>query len=243
MTDKIEYYGKILKGALIHLLRTQTLDLAVFDGKRVAVIGPASSAYEEENGQYIDNFDVVVRINRSLWQLEKRPTEPKYVGTKTTVLFHQLMEESLHTGELNEALLKKYGLQHLVFSRSATRSGVRKVMQYYSVYPNSYPITLLDRDLYRRIAEPFGGPRLKPTNGYNALFTVLESNFRELYISGITFYRTPYAKGYRDDADSYQQLLDKGWHNPDVEFENFKRKLRTVGQKNIILDNGLKSIL
>ena len=209
----------------------------------MAVIGPASSAYEEENGEYIDNFDVVVRINRALWQMEKKDHETKYVGSKTTLLFHQLMEESLHTGELNYELLHKYGLEHLVFSRSTTRSGLRKVMQYYAAYPDAYPITLLDKDLYARLSEPFNTPRLKPTNGYNALFTVLESNFRELYISGITFYRTPYAKGYRDNADSYQQLLDKGWHNPDIEFKNFKKKLNSIRRKNVILDRGLESIL
>jgi hypothetical protein len=244
MVQQLINSGRLLKYIPRFLADTETLKLDFFAGKRVAVVGPASSAYEKEMADYIDGFDVVVRVNRAVEQFEKKPERNKYVGTKTTLLFHQLMRHSLNTGEIDGNLLRRYGVEHLVFNRSTTRSGIRKVLEYYEQNPNGYPITLLDRDLYRTICRPFEEPqRLRPTNGYIALAAVLMADFEEVYITGLTFYRTPYAPGYRDNAASYDQMLVEGWHNPDVEFEEFKKLVKSQPEKRILLDDGLKSLI
>ena len=36
-----------------------------FKNKRIAVIGAANSAFSEKNGSYIDDFDIVVRVNKA----------------------------------------------------------------------------------------------------------------------------------------------------------------------------------
>ncbi len=62
----------------------------VFKGKRVAVIGAADSAFEKENGEYIDQFDYVIRINKAPYSwLEKNE---KYTGKKTDIWFHSFFE-------------------------------------------------------------------------------------------------------------------------------------------------------
>ena len=59
-----------------------------FRDKRIAVIGAADTAFEAENGSFIDSFDIVVRVNKALhtW----RPEQEKFIGKKTDVLFHSL---------------------------------------------------------------------------------------------------------------------------------------------------------
>ena len=36
-----------------------------YRNKRVAIVGAADSAFEEKNGKYIDEHDVVVRVNKA----------------------------------------------------------------------------------------------------------------------------------------------------------------------------------
>jgi hypothetical protein len=242
MNRKTTKFDLLWKGLPQHVLRTKMVTLDLFHNKRVAIVGPASTAYVEEKGNYIDNFDIVIRLSRALFQFENKPETRAFVGTKTTMLFHQLMGKSLSTGEIDQALLRKYNVDRLVFSRSSTRNGIRKVLAYYCKHPGGYPVSLLDPNIYKRIAAPFTAPRLKPTNGYNALATVLQSQFQELFITGITFFRTPYSKGYRDD-EQMTRIVAEGWHNPDFEYELFTRLLEENSHKNIIMDDGLLAIL
>ena len=62
----------------------------IFNNKRIAIVGPASSALENENGFLIDGFDYVVRINKALitWNTENE----KFLGTRTDILFHNFHE-------------------------------------------------------------------------------------------------------------------------------------------------------
>lgn len=64
-------------------------DESWFKGKRVAIIGGADSAYKEKLGEYIDSFDVVVRINNGVRVIEKYKD---YIGHRTNFLFHSLYD-------------------------------------------------------------------------------------------------------------------------------------------------------
>ena len=70
----------------------EDFDLSYYKNKTIAIVGPASTALLEKKGDYIDSFDIVVRINRSINNyLEKT----EYLGSKTDILFHGLNESAI----------------------------------------------------------------------------------------------------------------------------------------------------
>ena len=103
-----------LRAILRGIITTRTFyPEKVFKNKRVAIIGAADSAFEGENGRFIDSFDVVVRINKALvtWSAEKE----LFIGKKTDVLFHSFYEnESSGGGPIQFKNFKGFGLKFLV---------------------------------------------------------------------------------------------------------------------------------
>lgn len=67
-----------------------------FSGKKVAVVGPADSAFEVQNGKKIDAFDFVIRINKApgTWN----PDNEKFLGSKTDIWFHSFFENKVSGG-------------------------------------------------------------------------------------------------------------------------------------------------
>jgi len=88
---------------------------------------------------------------------------------------------------------------------------------------------------------------LKPTVGFTALVSALESECEELFITGFTFFKTPYAKGYRDHlidlGENKKHFKKQGIHDADLEYKLFKTYLKDSKCKLVTLDNKLTQIL
>ena len=52
--------------------------------KKVIIVGPAESLLERGDGQFIDSFDVVVRVNRGIEPTLKNNDK---LGTRTDILY------------------------------------------------------------------------------------------------------------------------------------------------------------
>lgn len=215
----------------------------IFKGKRIAIIGAASSAYEKELGKYIDSFDLVIRINKALttWKKENEA----FIGTKTDILFHSFYENNQSGGgPLDFQLYEQRNVQYVV-NPNNNSEGWRLNYNFYKKY-NLFKITyLLSKAYYQVMAQPFNV--LRPTVGYAALYSVLKSPFKEVYITGFTFFKTPYGKGYRDDLVDMEankrHIKAQGLHDPDIEFREFLRMLETNKGKSIIMDDTLRAIV
>jgi hypothetical protein len=92
---------------------------------------------------------------------------------------------------------------------------------------------------------PFG--ELKPTMGYAALWCVLNSDFKEVFITGFTFFKTPYSKGYRDhllDMNSNAlHIKNQGVHDPELEFQEFLKLIKEKRNSQVFMDPQLKAII
>ena len=215
----------------------------IFKGKRIAVIGAASSAYEKELGKYIDSFDVVIRINKALttW----RPENEVFIGTKTDILFHSFYENTQSGGgPLNFQLFEQRNVKYIV-NPINNKEGWRLNYNFYKKYNVFKKTYLLSKACYCAMVQPFNG--LKPTVGYAALYSILKSPFKEVYITGFTFFKTPYGKGYRDDLVDMEankrHIKAQGIHDPDIEFREFLIMLEKNKGKSIILDDTLRAIV
>src|SRR5688572_8915743 len=81
-----------LVGFLLMMRYTREFDQNVLKNKRVAIVGPASSAYQTNRGEFIDSFDFVIRINKSPLVVKDGKFKAD-IGSKTDILFHSFFEK------------------------------------------------------------------------------------------------------------------------------------------------------
>lgn len=233
-----------LKGVILTLSYTRKFDVNILRGKRVAIIGAANSAYNTNKGVYIDSFDFVVRVNKApLLLRDGKGTHD--IGTKLDILFHSFFENDFSGGgPLDFALYDKLGIRYVI-NPIPTYFGYRGIFNFYKKYLLRKEVYTLAYTPYKIMEKAFG--HYRPTTGFCALHSVLEADFKELFITGFTFFKTAYADGYRDPMKEAEQakkyIKDSNIHSPDIEYEEFKKLLRKNSFKKIEMDETLKQIL
>lgn len=216
-----------------------------FKNKRVAVIGAADSAFEEENGEYLNNFDFIVRVNKAPHSLT--PDKHKFIGSRTDVLFHSFFESFKDGGggPIDWELYREQGIRFVINPHSNPK-GLRDHLNFYKRNLNSKTTFLLPPSLYKDLKNSFGD--LVPTVGFSSLYAVLSAQCQEVYITGFTFFKTPYADDYRDDLKDVKKndsfMKKQGFHNPDLELREFIKKLQQVKKMTKVkMDPALNDIM
>ena len=217
-----------------------------FAGKKIAIVGPADSAFEVENGKKIDSFDYVVRINKApgTWN----STNEKFIGTKTDIWFHSFFENKISGGgPLSREIMNTREISKIINPRTSF-DAYRRTFNFFRKYgrPENTKICHLPIGFYKSIDQNFP-EGLRPTVGFTALVSALESACEELFITGFTFFKTPYAKGYRDHLidlkENKKHFKKQGIHDADLEYTLFKDYLKNSKCKQITLDDKLTQIL
>jgi hypothetical protein len=219
-------------------------DFSLLQGKRIALVGPADSAYNTGKGDYIDGFDYVVRVNRAPYLVDAGKHVGD-IGTKTDILYHSFYENNESGGgALDLAMYRKQGLKYLINPRN-NLAGLHTSLVFYKKYGLAQKVYTLPRWLSQSIDNsiyPF-----RPTIGFMALMSLIQSDCAELYITGFTFYKTDFGAGYRDHIRTKDQATDfikrVGIHNIEQEFQGFFKTLKSVDRNNIELDPVLENII
>lgn len=233
-----------LKGLGLAWAHIEQFDSSYFRSKRIAIVGPASSAFNTGKGKDIDGYDIVVRVNKSALTIDAGKSTSD-IGSRTDILFHCFLENMYSGGgPLDFDMYRRQGIQYVINPRNEW-TGLRNSYNYYKKYLSSQKTYVLPRGLYKRIASSLSG--FRPTTGYSALYTLLEAEFDELYITGFTFFKTAYGSGYRDEMKESAQarnfMSEVGLHNPDVELQEFKKLVKRHAGKRVVLDRELSDIL
>ncbi|MEB2782434.1 glycosyltransferase family 29 protein [Algoriphagus sp. C2-6-M1] len=234
-----------IKGLNLLVRHFRAFDFSILKGKRIALVGPADSAYNTDKGEYIDGFDFVVRVNRAPY-IVASGKHMKDIGSRTDILYHSFFEnDESGGGVLDLEMYKKQGLKYLINPRNS-KLGYQTSLVFYRKYNLRQDVFTLDSRLHKTICKPLGKSR--PTIGYMALMSLLMADFSELYITGFTFYRTDFGAGYRDhikDKDDAKTFINKmGIHEIEKEYCLFKKEVDLIRSKNrIVLDSVLSSIL
>jgi hypothetical protein len=241
------FFSKIYKagyGLFLFWRYEKPFDISLLKGRRIAIVGPASSAFGAGRGSYIDGFDYVIRINKAPFQLRDGKFAQD-IGTRTDILFHSFFENEFSGGgPLDFGLYDAMGIRYVI-NPIPTFFGKRVTFNFYKKYLLPRIVYTLPAAPYRAIVKPFG--RFRPTTGFCALHLVLQAEFSELFITGFTFFKTPYGDNYRDAlqdvAVNKKYIQDSAIHNPDVEYEQFKVLLSEARSKAIVTDATLQAIL
>jgi len=214
-----------------------------FYKQRVAIIGAADSILDNKNGKLIDEYDIVIRINKAPhnWSIDKSD----YLGTKFTFLYHSFFENDFSGGgTIDWDLYEKLGIKKVI-NPNNSKIGLRSHLNYFKRNLNFNRTYILSKKSSKNIQNNFDD--LIPTVGCSALLSVLQSECKEVFITGFTFFKTPYLDGYREDLQSLKvnndHIAKQGLHDPDMEFTVFKKALSHSSCDIIKLDSKLQQIL
>jgi hypothetical protein len=239
--NKIINYAR---GLILLVKHFRSFDFSILRGKRVAIVGPADSAYATGKGKYIDGFDYVVRVNRAPYLVNTGKYDQD-IGSKTDILYHSFYEnDESGGGILDLEMYRKQGLKYLINPRNC-KLGYQTTLVFYRKYNIRQDVYTLPGNLHSIICKPFGKSR--PTIGFMALASLLLSDVSELYITGFTFYRTDFGAGYRDhikDKEAAKAFINKmGIHEIEIEFQSFLTALSLTKIKNVVMDPILEGIV
>ena len=243
----MNYLKKIFKavwGLLLLIRYTREFDVNLLKNKRLALVGPASSAYNTNRGAFIDEFDYVIRINKAPGLVRDGKFKSD-IGAKTDILFHSFVENEFSGGgPLNFNLFDELGIQYVI-NPIPSFFGKRVIFNFYKKYLLKRSVYILPKKPYAEVMKAFGA--FRPTTGFGALKMAMEAEAVELYITGFTFFKTPYGDGYRDplkDVDKNRKYIkDEKIHNPDIEFEQFLKMYSKNNHVRIVLDSTLEQIV
>ncbi|WP_447643054.1 MULTISPECIES: glycosyltransferase family 29 protein [Chitinophagaceae] len=235
--DKAIYLNQCKKKALYGF------DSDWFKNKRVAIVGGANSAFKKPLGRFIDDFDVVVRVNKGVEMIEKHS---EMIGTRTDFLFHSLFEQpgGLASSPITLDLWKKHDVKHLFFCHNVESEKYGVNMEKFLIkYRGQYRVTQMTPKMHeanmQTIAPYF------PTTGFIAINTIMQCMPASLYITGITFFKTAHQSDYREGSVETWNAINNGIesnHSPDAEYQYFIGLYKKYG-KTIELDDTLKLIL
>lgn len=202
-------------------------------GKRVAIVGPASTLQGLSLGELIDSYDVVVRLNASL------PLNAESLcdyGARTDILYHCMIEKG---GREFWQLVDGWGLRFICSSFPNKAWGsFQNNMDYYMKNAVT-PFRLVGRDAWHYLSKQING---KPTSGISAIVDLLSLEIESLFVGGFSFYQTGYRKGYHNKSpDVHVPVLFRcERHMPSAEFEFFKSEI--ISDPRVRLDPYLEAL-
>lgn len=203
-----------------------------FKGKRVAIVGGADSVLHDKLGDYIDAFDVVVRLNKGVEPISQ---QSEYIGTRTDFLFHCFYDspEDLGSSPTTPELWKENNVTNLVFASNVNENenAAHKFLKFVYKTKGKYLFTQLPLNLLDSFVNLIPNP-YKTTTGFVAINSIFKCNPSEIYLTGFTFFRTSHNKLYRSPDFDSESVIIKGAHNADLEFYFIKEMY--LHNKNII---------
>jgi len=162
-------------------------------GKRVVVVGPSPSLEGSGKGDWIDDFDVVVRINKA-FPVESGVKED--IGSRTDIHYHCLCTD-MHCGGP-------------VFYKEMKDADVFVSCPYPKYVAPFYPdvtrfendnkkwdlgFHVLDTNYFMDIADMLG---TRANSGTLTILDLLCYDVKELHITGFTWFRDGWRKSYKD---------------------------------------------
>jgi hypothetical protein len=243
MIKNIKYTIRKLQASIFHNSHCKQFDSKWFKDKRVAIVGGADSATKEKLGDFIDRFDCVVRINKGVEIINE---QSEYIGRRTDFLFHAFIDNPNDIGRspLTPNLWKEYKVRQIVyaFNHKLIKSGIYDLLIFKRKTNGKLKFTELSKDLHIKNEKAISPYR--PTTGFIAINTVFNCRPKEIYITGITFFKTPHNQKYRSEKlEDMKKIFkpEKGAHNPDEEY-NFVKGLYTSFPNIIKPDSTLEAI-
>ena len=171
--------------------------------KKVIIVGPSPSLEGKGLGDFIDSYDIVVRINKS-FPIEKELQID--LGSRTDIHSHCLCTKLDCGGPVFYKEMKDQNVFVLCSYPKYVNSFHRDVIQFENDNKKwQLPFHIIDTEYYMDIAEMIG---TRPNSGTLTILDILAYDVKELYITGFTWFRDGWRKSYKDYTEIFG--LEKG---------------------------------
>jgi hypothetical protein len=194
-------------------------------GKRIAVVGPGPTTQGTNQGNIIDSYDIVMRFNSAV----PVPTSAiADIGTRTDILCNCLEGKSESGGNITPMLWKKLGVKWVL---SPYPKEISYIKQNYSLFESKnkgqLPVECTDLNNFEKVRKEIG---TRPNTGFLGIIHLLNFELSELYITGITFGRGGYMRGYKDhiSPEQYNRLSNSDIHQQKPQEDYFRKIYKTT---------------
>ncbi len=219
--------------------------------KKVAFIGPAPYMQGLKQAKKIDSYDVVVRPCCCYRVPEKFKDD---WGSKINI-WYASFTSFIFNGYISEDIVKNLSSRGLKWFCLSGGPIVKKNSDKLKYYSKKYKISIrtLDNTIRGSVHEKvFSGVNKKSrkglTTGIISIYDLLQSDLKELYVAGITFYKLwppdkkkMYYSGYRKEKKYYYSKRPLKGHDTKRELLFFKKMVED--DKRIKCDDVLYKII
>lgn len=217
--------------------------------KKVVIVGPANYILNFNNGDYIDSYDIVVRINRGV---ELTNIYPNSLGTKTNILYNCMVESPDNGGIININFLKKHRLDWICTLPRCNYQGLSKsnrlpkeasVITYIKLKLN-FNFHMMSHLLLTNLNKKINS---RSNTGFASIFDILLHDPKEIFITGFSFYLDSFIKKYkegslRNEDDFAEDCFNSKRHNQFNQWNYLKKKSLEYNSK-LKFDYTLEKIL
>lgn len=218
--------------------RNPNLFRNMLENKSVIIVGPSITTQKSGLGDFIESFDIVIRLNKSLPVPKKLYS---HIGKRTDILYNSLNTTD-YPGENNISpyFLKSQGIKYLRCSYPPISPFRRDIVLFYNKNKkNIVNFGHIETKYYNKIIQKIN---TRPYTGTSAICDLLQYNLKELFIMGLDFYTYKHSNYYRKITDlKLRRLQNNDIHkrNPQI---NLISRFYLLDNR-ITVDNVLMDIL
>ena len=205
-------------------------------GKKVCLVGPSATIKNLSQKNKIDSYDVVVRINKAL------PVHDNLYdssGTKTNVLYNCLDPDPESGGYLHIGFLEEQ-IDWLVCPYPCIFPFAININNFKNLNCDRIKFCSFEEKYYKELVTSMN---TRPNSGVLAILDLLSCDIKELYITGITFFKSGYVKEYRYHTEEsvMKRMKDHGNHHQEPQIAYMKHVLGNDSR--VTMDKFLKEIV
>ncbi|MCK5614087.1 glycosyltransferase family 29 protein [Candidatus Pacearchaeota archaeon] len=215
-------------------------------GKRVVIVGPAPKVAFSNQGELIDSYDFVARVNKALPVPENLK---QHIGTRTDLFYHCLNQaENWGGGKIDKDLLEKSGVKWVCSPYGAVYPFEKDIKWFLGTdMTEVVDFHCIDAEFYKHIASTLN---TRINSGFGGILDLLHHDIEELYITGFSFYIGGFCKEYRDKSEEQimSEMDDREMNKIERPTHEQKPQIRCLidlvkNDDRIKVDDDLKEIL
>lgn len=217
-------------------------------GKKVALIGPAEYLTKLNTGEYIDSYDVVVRVNRGTEVIENYS---KSIGKRTDILYNCLIKSPDNGGDIRVKDYKRNKIKWIATVPGSDPDGttvsnkLHEQVNWFTVFKLKWNFNFHVMD-YKKFSLINSKINSRANTGFASIFDLLDHGVSKLYITGFSFYLDNFMSGYkrgcdRDEEEFAKQCFVSKRHKQEPQWRYLKELYQK--DKRVEVDKILKNIL
>lgn len=211
--------------------------ISLVKDKKVIIVGPSITVQECNLGTFINNFDVIVRLNKSL----PVPTRMyPHIGYRTDVLYNSLNTTD-YPGEnrFGPHFLKRQKVKYLRCPYPPITPFSNDIKSFCRKNRNIIDFGHIDTNYYIKLEHCIG---TRPYTGTCAIADLLHCGVKELFVMGIDFYTYKHSFYYRNVSErKLRKLRNNNIHRRKPQIDLIRRFY--LLDNRLVVDNILDEIL